>query len=124
MPLLSNPWVILALVLTEIGLLTGAYHYGDKRGQEHVIAEQAKMQSIEDRTREAALKATAEQISQIKVINEYKTQKLATETVEKPVYRDCVNTDASYGLLNDALTAPEDRHDADPSVVPKADPAH
>ena len=124
MPLLSNPWVILALVLMQIGLLTGAYHYGDKRGQEHVIAEQAKADSIEQRATAAATAAAADAISKIKVTNEYRTQRLATETVEKPVYRDCVNTDASFGLLNESLTAPEDRHDTGDGSVPKADSAH
>lgn len=122
---LSNPYVLLAIVLFYLGSLGLVGHKAYNLGQEHLIATQAKERSIEDRTRTAALQATADEIAKIKVVNEYKTQRLATETVEKPVYRDCINTDASFGLLNDSLTAPEDRtKGASDSSVPQADPAH
>lgn len=125
MGLLANPWVILAIVLFYAGSLGAVGYKAYNAGQEHLIATQAKERSIEDRTRDAALTATSEAISKIKVVNEYKTQRLATETVEKPVYRDCVNTDTSFGLLNDALTAPEDRpKGSGESVVPEADLTH
>jgi len=122
---LSNPYVLLAIVLFYAGSLGLVGHKAYNLGQEHLIATQTKERSIEDRTRAAALQATAEAIAQIKVVNEYKTQRLATETVEKPVYRDCINTDASFGLLNDSLTAPEDRaKGAADGSVPQVDPAH
>ena len=125
--MLANPWVILALVFLEAVLLGSVGYKSYNLGQEHLIATQAKERTIEDRTRDAALAVTSEAIANIKVINEHTTQRLATETVEKPVYRDCINTDASFGLLNDSLTAPEDRRGpegAGDGVVPKADPAH
>lgn len=125
--MLANPWVILAIALFYAGSLGTVGYKAYEMGQEHLLATQAKERTIEDRTRDAALAVTSEAIANIKVINEHTTQRLATETVEKPVYRDCVNTDASFGLLNDALTAPEDRRGpegAGDGIVPKADPAH
>jgi hypothetical protein len=122
--MLANPYVLLAIALFYVGSLSAVGYKAYQMGGEHVIATQAKEDSIETRTREAALQATAEAISKIEVKNEYRTQKLVTETVEKPVYRDCVNTDASFGLLNESLTAPEDRQDTDNGGVPKVDPAN
>lgn len=125
--MLPNPYVIGAIVLVWIASLGTVGYKAYGLGQEHEIATRAKEKSIEERTRDAALAVTSEAIANIKVVNEHTTQRLATETVEKPVYRDCVNSDVSYGLLNDALTAPEDRRgpeSTDHGVVPEVDPAH
>jgi hypothetical protein len=125
--MLANPWVLIAIAVFYAGSLGTVGYKAYQMGQEHVVATQAKERSIEDRTRDAALAVTSEAIANIKVVNEHTTQRLATETVEKPVYRDCVNSDVSYGLLNDALTAPEDRPgagSADPGIVPQTDSPH
>ena len=122
-----NPWVLLALVAFYLASVGAVGYKAYQAGGEHVVATQAKERTIEDRTRDAALAVTSEAIANIKVINEHTTQRLATETVEKPVYRDCVNTDASFGLLNDALTAPEDKRGAESAgegVVPQVEPSH
>lgn len=117
----ANPYTLIA-----IGLALAASHgfVGWKSyhlGQDNIIATQAKEATIEERTRAAALAAVSEEIGKIKVKNVYTTQRLERETVEKPVYRDCVHDDAAFSLLNDALTAPEDRAaDADNGVVPEA----
>jgi hypothetical protein len=125
--MLANPWILIAIGVFYVASLGAVGYKAYGAGQEHLIATQAKERSIEDRTREAALAVTSEAIAGIKVVNEHTTQRLATETVEKPVYRDCINTDTSLGLLNDALTAPEDRpRTKSPAngVVPQADAAH
>ena len=125
--MLTNPWVLLAIALFYAGSLGAVGYKSYSIGQEHLIATQAKEKTIEQRTRDAALAVTSEAIAGIKVVNEHTTQRLITDTVEKPVYRDCVNTDVSFGLLNNALTAPEDRpgpESTDHSVVPEANAPH
>lgn len=107
--LTANPYVLLfvgALLVASHGAV-GYRAY--RMGQDNIVATLAKEASIEERTRAAALEAVAEQISKIKVTNVHTTQRLERETVEKPVYRDCLHDDTAFRLLNDALTAPEDR---------------
>jgi hypothetical protein len=122
--LLANPYVLLAIVL---GLIAShgavgykAYHVG----QDALVAQQTRDDTIEQRTRAEALRVTSEAIAQLRPKNVYRTEKIVTETVEKPVYRDCVNDDATFGLLNESLTPPERRTDTGNGGVPGANPAH
>ena len=121
--MLANPYVLLAIV---IGLLAshGAVGYKAYRvGQDNVIAETAKLLDVETRTRDAALAAASEAIAKLRPRNVYRTDRIVTETVEKPVYRDCEHDPATFGLLNESLTPPGKRPVAGPGSVSGPDSA-
>lgn len=63
-----------------------------------------------------ALKAAAEAIATRDVKHTTITQKVIRETVEKPVYRDCVHDAASLRDINAALSV-----SADPGELPASD---
>jgi hypothetical protein len=119
--LLGNPWVLLAAcaaLLASYGVV-GVKAY--RMGQDKVIAETARLLDQEVRTRDAALAAAAEAISQIEVRNVTIRQKAETITREVPVYRDCRHGGDGLRLLNRALTdTPEP---AAGSQLPAPDPA-
>ena len=101
--LVANPWVILAA-----GVALAASHgaVGWKAyqlGQDNIIATQAKEESIEKRTRDAAIKAASEEISKIEVRNVTIRQKAETITREVPVYRDCRHDPDGLRLINEAI---------------------
>lgn len=51
-----------------------------------------------------ALEKTAEQIAKIEVKQQTIYQKVQTNVIEKPVYRECRHDPDTFRLLNDALT--------------------
>lgn len=65
-----------------------------------------------------ALKAAAEAIAKRDVKHTTITQKVIRETVEKPVYRDCVHDADSMRDINAALSV-----SADPGELPASDAA-
>lgn len=124
--LAANPYVLLAgaLVLVASHGLVGWKAYD--LGKDAVYAEKYQLEEAERRITEAADKAIAKGMSELRVKNVYTTQKLEKEVVEVPVYRDCQHSDAAFGVLNDSLMAPEERAGTEQSsggVVPEADPA-
>lgn len=101
--MLANPYVLLAIVL---GLVAShgvvgykAYH----AGQNQVIAETAKLEDVEQRTRAAALTVTSEAISKIEVRNVTVRQKAETITRERLVYTECQHDPDGLRLVNEAL---------------------
>lgn len=106
--MLANPYVLLAI---GVGLVAshGAVGYKSYRaGQNQVIAETAKLEDVETRTREAALAVTAEAISKIEVRNVTVRQKAETITRERVVYSECQHDPDGLRLVNEALRdAPE-----------------
>lgn len=118
--LVANPWVLLA-VGAALAASHGAVGYQAYRmGQDNIIAQQAKLEDVEKRTREAALAVTSEAISKIEVRNVTIRQKAETVTREVPVYRDCRHDAVGLQLVNEALAAPKS---ADYGKLPAADPA-
>lgn len=120
--MLANPYAIIAIILVYAGSVGVVGFKSYQMGQDHLIAQQAKERSIEDRTREAAIAASAEAISKIEVRNVTIRQKAETITREVPVYGDCRHDPAGLQLVNDALRAPG--QPVDPGKLPGAGPAH
>jgi hypothetical protein len=104
MGLLANPYVLGAIILAYLASVGAAGYKGYQMGEDHVIAENAKLVSVEVRTRDAALAVTGEAISQIKVNNVTVRQKAETITRERVVYSDCKHDDDGLRLINEALT--------------------
>ncbi|MFO0454350.1 MAG: hypothetical protein ACK52I_37830 [Pseudomonadota bacterium] len=88
-----------AAVGIAIAGVTG-YVYGRSDG---VSIEQAR-QLAAKASREEALSQVADVVSKMQVVNKTITQRVERETIEKPVYRDCVNTPDGMQLINEALT--------------------
>lgn len=105
--MVTNPYVLLAVgaVLVTSHGVVGYKAY--QLGQDNIIAQNAKLEEVEQRTRDAALRVTADAISQIEVRNVTIRQKAETVTREVPVYRDCRHDPDGLRLVNQALTAPE-----------------
>ena len=116
-----TPYVYLGGTLLFAAALVGSYGVGRGDGRMLQRAEQQKAAEIVALARAELTAAAVDAISQIEVKNVYKTQRLERETVEVPVYRDCVHSDDAFRLLNDALTPPERRGDADSTELPRVD---
>jgi hypothetical protein len=101
--LLSNPYVALGLLLAVVASYGAVGFKAYQLGQDNVIAEQAKLQDVETRTRDAALAAASEAISKIEVRNVTIRQKAETITREVPVYGDCRHDPVGLQLVNQAL---------------------
>lgn len=103
---MMNPYVLLAIVLAWAGSVGGAFFYGRSTGIDHAVADQKETADIVAEVADAAQRAAAEEIAKIKVVNQVNRQVLEREIVEKPVYRDCVNTADGLRAINASL---EDR---------------
>lgn len=94
-----NPALVIGGLLLSASVGLGA---GYRAGANSVTAELARQDSIEQRTRDAALKVTAEAIAGIQVNHTTIRQRTEEKIREVPVYRDCVNDPTVERLLNDA----------------------
>jgi Holliday junction resolvase-like predicted endonuclease len=108
---LSNPYVVLALAAAVVASYAAVGYKGYRMGEDHCVAENAKLVAVEVRTRDAAIAGAAEEIRKIEVKNVTIRQKAETITREREVYRDCKMEADLLGLVNDAL-AGQKRDDA------------
>lgn len=109
---MSLPARILAAVLLAGLLVALGFRLGIKAKQaEWDAATVASQKASAD-----ALKAAAEAIATRDVKHTTITQKVIRETVEKPIYRDCVHDAASLRDINAALSV-----SADPGELPASD---
>lgn len=100
---LSNPGVrIIVLVLVVASYAFVGFH-AYRAGEDHCVAETAKLVAVEVRTRDAAIAAAGEAIARIEVRNVTIRQKAETVTREVPVYRDCRHDPDGLRLVNEAL---------------------
>ncbi len=116
-----TPYLYLGGALLSVIALISSYAVGRHDGRQLQQAKQEEAAEIVALARDELTAAAVEAISQIEVKNVYKTQRLERETVEVPVYRDCKHSDDAFRLLNDALTPPEQRLDADTTELPRVD---
>lgn len=118
--LVFNPYALLTVLLVLVASHGAVGYKAYQLGQDNVIAEQAKLEEVEKRTREAALTATAEMLSKIEVKHVTIRQNAETVIREVPVYRECRHDPAGLQLVNEALAAPESARGGE---LPAADPA-
>jgi hypothetical protein len=90
---------VVAIAVAVVVLAVGGFAAGSnyKQGQ----WDAAKVAEAEGQTK--ALEAAAKEIAKIEVTQQTIVQKVRRETIEKPVYRDCVVPAAGIGLLNEAI---------------------
>lgn len=104
-----TPYLISAALAA--GLAIGGYTGWTFNQARHDAATVASKKASAD-----ALKAAAEAIATRDVKHTTITQKVIRETVEKPVYRDCVHDASSMRNINAALSV-----SADPGELPASD---
>lgn len=117
---LGNAWLFVILGVAIVGATGGAYVKGRADGADKVIAQQAREDQVRMETLRLAQLAAAEEIARIQIVNRTIYAKATHEIVEKPVYRDCVHSPDTLGLLNDALTNAGSAKPAGDSSVPRA----
>jgi hypothetical protein len=99
-PLLANPWLLLAAVLALGASHTFAYVKGGISRENSILAEQKRQDELVQKVQQS----TAQQIAKIEVVNKTIYQRATREVIEKPVYRDCHHDADTLGMLNHALT--------------------
>lgn len=112
-----NPYVLIGTGAVAVGAVVGSFFYGQHIGAQGERAQQADRKALVREVQEAAQTAAAEAIGGIRINNVKQREVITREIVEKPVYRECVHSDAGLRAVNDALvpTGAGDR------VVPGAD---
>ncbi len=101
---MTNPWVLLAIVLAWGASVTGSFFYGQGIGREGEIAGQAKISKAIEETREAAQQGAASAIAEIKIVNTTIHQKAETVVRTERVYADCRHAPGMRDTINSALT--------------------
>lgn len=109
---MSLPARILAALVVAGLLVALGFRLGIKAKQAEWDAATVAAKEAADK----ALTAAAQAIASRDVKHTTITQKVIRETVEKPVYRDCVHDDASLRDINAALSV-----SADPGELPASD---
>jgi hypothetical protein len=102
-PLLANPWLLLAAVLALGASHTFAYVKGGISRENSILAEQKRQDELVAKVQQS----TAQAIAAIEVKHVTVRQQLETEIREKPVYRDCTADDRVLELVNQAITGTE-----------------
>lgn len=116
-PLLANPWVLLAAVLALGASHTYAYVKGGTSRENSILAEQKRQDELVQKIQQS----TAQQLAQIEIVNKTIYQRATREVIEKPVYRDCHHDADTLGMLNSALTNTASAESTGDSVVSGAD---
>lgn len=99
-----NPWLILAVVVLLASIAGGSYIKGRGDGADGIIARQARDDAVRMETLQLAQQGAAEAIAAIEIKHVTVRQKLETQLVEKPVYRNCIADDRVFDLTNEAIT--------------------
>lgn len=103
----GSPYAIVAVVLAFSLATGGAYVKGRVDGRDLEKAAQAERASLVQEARDAMLKTAAESIAQIEVKHVTIRQQAVREVIDRPVYRECRNTDELMRLLNSARGFPD-----------------
>lgn len=115
--LLLNPWFLLSALLAIAGAGAG----GIKLGIDYAEGQHAKESVLIEKAGRAAQIAAAEQIAQIKIVNQTNRQVIEREIRTVPDYSACKHSPDGLRAINEALTgrasAPSN------SVVPGTSPA-
>lgn len=98
-----NPTLLLILLGTStVSGLTG-YWRGVKNTSNRIEAAEARLERVRQDTYDAAMAATAAEISKIKIINTTIRQELEREVRTEKVYAECRHSDDTLRLLNAIL---------------------
>lgn len=116
----ANPWLLLAVLL----LIVGAGFTGLRYGMQYEKGRAAQNAVLIQQAADAAQKAAAREIANIKVIHQTNQTRLEREIVKVPDFSQCHTGADALGVLNAALTNKAGAEPAGNRVVPEADGAH
>lgn len=119
-----NPWVLLGAILAVILAAGAGYGKGHKDASLAIAAQQKHDDDLVRKATESMEQSVAKNIAGIEVRNVTIRQELQREVVEKPVYRDCVNTPDGLSLINSAIRGVAAPVGPGRGVVPGPDPTH
>lgn len=108
------------MVALVVGMIAtaGAYHYGGKHMKAKMLSELARENQLAQEVYEAALAATAEEISKIQIVNTTVREELEREIHHRTEYRDCRHDDNALRLLNAILSQELSAESADTDQLP------
>lgn len=98
-----SPLITAIVAACALAALIGSYAFGRHDGRSMEIASQVKAEEFAKKVEEASLRGAATAISQIKVNHVTIKGRVEREVRVEPRYLECVHTDATLRLLNDAL---------------------
>ena len=95
-----NPYLVLAIVSISIASAGTGYWRGVKNTTNRIEATEARLERTRQEVYDAALAATAAEISKIKIVNTTVRQELEREVRTEKIYAQCSHSDNTFGLLN------------------------
>lgn len=98
-----NPWLICACIIAILGAGAGGFQLG----ADHEIAAHAREQEHIAAAIDAANKAAAEAISNIRVVNTTVQNEVQHEIRTNTIYGDCKHSPSGLQLINKSLGGPE-----------------
>lgn len=118
-----NARVVLIAILSAGAAATFGYMRGAENTRNAIQAELATEAQVRQDTYEAAMRAAAEEIAKIKILNTTIKQELEREIRTEPVYLDCRHSDDAKRLLDAILTGEAPAESIAGFELPSADPA-
>ncbi len=106
-----NPYVLIGAGAVAVGAVAGSFFYGQHIGAQGERVKQQDRTELVREVQDAAQAGAAKAIGGIRVNNVKQREVVTREIVEKPVYRECLHSDAGLRAVNDALvpSGPGDR---------------
>ena len=118
-----NPWIVIGVMVAILTAGAVGYWRGGVNTKSRIESDIARENQIARVAYDNALKATAEQIANIKIVNTTVRQELEREIRKEPVYLDCRHSDDVKRLLDAVLTGQAPAESFDRSKLPAADTA-
>jgi hypothetical protein len=113
-----SPWLILGLFVAAGALGGGSYWQGRQDGEAKIVAQEAREREIAAVAVDAAMNASAQAISAIKVQHRTITQEVQREVAERVVYRECLHSPDGLRNINAAITGHAQPEPTGSGVVP------
>jgi len=120
---LLNPTVLLTVTLASASAAGVGYYRGATNTRNAIEASEAKLERVRQITYDAALAATAEEISKIQIVNRTIRQELEREIRTETKYVDCRSSDDVVRLLNAVLAGAAPAESVDSGELPDVDAA-
>ena len=120
-----NPWALLGIVLAVGAMVGGAYVRGREDGENKIVAQQTREETLARAAADSAASAAAAAISRIEVRNVVVNKALEREVLTREVFRDCRSGPDAVRLLNatPGIAAPAGAASAGGGELPASGPA-
>lgn len=95
-----TPWALLGIVLAVGAMVGGAYMRGREDGENKIVAQQTREETLARAAADSAASAAAAAISRIEVRNVVVNKALEREVLTREVFRDCRSGADAVRMLN------------------------